>query len=267
MSGTFFDPAHPTTTASVGNPHTTPPRPGAGGNTTTPKRQAASDTTAKSGPTPGPVVPESLAIPPAPTPKTEAAPAGKGLSVAPDGKQTMLKAMEKMSPAQLMLQSVVNTYGLGPEMLPGQKSTILDAVPMIGISQVGRDHLVIGWQTPKMEPKQYLLQSSRTSDVVHDGRNTRMKVWEDVKNWTKAPAPPGIVGARLEGLEPGKEYELRVIGVDDEGKFSPSSDLLRVMTLPPFHFPMWGWFAIIGGLLGIVALVVLRVRDQRMLAV
>jgi hypothetical protein len=71
----------------------------------------------------------------------------------------------------------------------------------------------------------------------------------------------------MEGLQPGQEYELRVIGVDDQGKFSPSSDLLRVMTLPPFHFPMWGWFAISGGLLGIITLVVLRVRDQRMLAV
>ena len=263
LTGSMFDPSRPTIIPSVGNP-LAPVRPTQKEGTT--KRQAANGPAGKAPPAPAPVVPVTLSTVPTPKEEPKAPETANNTPLPASPKEdSMYGMMGRMSDQALTLHSGLLTYGLSPDMVPELRSKLLDAVPSIGVSEVGKDYMVIGWQKPKVEPKEYLLQTSRF--VANKATGLPFKVWELVKGWEKVSGPSGAVFARISDLKPGVEYEWRVVGVDETGKFSPGSDLLRVMTRPQGKVPTWALLGGIGVLLALIALIVKRVNEQRMLAV
>ncbi len=263
LSGSMFDPSRPTIIPSVGNP-LAPVRPTQKEGPT--KRQAASGPVGKAPPAPAPVVPVTLATVPTPKEEPKESENSKSTELPADPKQNSLYGMMgRMSDQALTLHTGLMTWGLSPDMVPELRSKLLDAVPAIGVSEVGKDYMVIGWQKPKIEPKEYLLQTSKF--VANKATGLPFKIWSLVTDWKKVPSPSGTVSAQITGLKPGVEYEWRVVGVDEQGKYSPGSDLLRVMTQPQTKLPVWAWLGGLGVLLALVGLIVKRVNEQRMLAV
>jgi hypothetical protein len=170
-------------------------------------------------------------------------------------------SLQKMGSRAHALYGHLATYGMGVEMLPEFKSNILEPVPAIGVSDAGRDYLVLNWTSPKVEPKQYLIQTSRY--VLNKATGLPMKTWVNVDGWKPVTMPAGSSAARIDGLQPSTEYEWRVLGVDREGKLSPASALLRVITLPPLTIPGWVWQLATAGLAVIILLTIRRMREQR----
>lgn len=263
--GLMFDPKRPgTQSPGIQNPHT-PARPTAAAeqgrsreSTTKPR------TMAKVAP---PITPESLSKPPPPAPEAPAAPspvAATVIGTTTGAKGNALKSMEQMNAKSAIFYGHLATYGFGAESLPQYKSKILEPVPDIGVSEAGRDYLVLTWSSPKVEPKRYLIQTSQL--IRNEATGMPMKSWRNVDGWKPLTVPAGTSAARIEGLDPDTEYELRVLGVDHEGKFSPSSDLLRVFTQPPFIIPGWVWQLLIGVILAAGVMVTRRVREQRAFA-
>ena len=77
----------------------------------------------------------------------------------------------------------------------------------------------------------------------------------------------GTAAARIEGLTPATQYEYRVLGVDNEGKFSPPSDLLQVALPAVSGLPGWVWLFLLGGALALGVLMLRRIQEQRTLGV
>ena len=265
LSGSMFDPKRPnagTTGPTITNPNLVPTKTSAAAPTDPRSKAAAAKTKAK---TPAPAMPASLAIvpnkraetndpPPAPKPSAEEAPDGG----------TPRVALSSMSKRDVNMFGRLASFGFGAESLPQFQSKILDPVTSIGISEAGRDYLVLTWSPPKVEPKEYLVQTS--SLVPNKATGLLLKTWSNVPGWKPVVGSGGQMAGRIEGLDAGHEYEWRVLGVDHDGKFSQSSDIIRVRTLPPFEMPLWFWLFISGALLGTGAIIYRRVQAQRALA-
>lgn len=257
--GQMFDPKRPASlTTGIENPHT-PARPTAA--PVMPRESASKPRSASK--VPPPVTPPSLSKPSlVAAPAPEAEPTILAPEPAPSASQgNALRSLEKMDSKTALIYGQLATYGLGLESLPEFKSKILDPVPAIGVSEAGRDYVVLTWSAPKVEPKEYLIQTSQL--VRNEATGLPLKSWRNVDGWTPVTVPAGSAAAKIEGLLPDTEYELRVLGVDHEGKLSPSSDLLRVFTQPPFTIPGWVWQLLMGVVLAVAILVTRRVREQR----
>lgn len=268
MKGEMFDPKRPnagTSATSVANPNLVPSRTGA--NMAKDPRAEAKAKAANKAANPPPTLPPSLSIVPAkreqypapPPPVTASSNATDGVPGAPKR-----VSFSQMSKGDVTMFSRLATFGIGAEALPAFQSKVLDPVPGIGLRDAGRDFVVISWNSPKLEPKAYLLQSSEL--VPNKATGLWLKTWKNVEGWKPLHDTPGINAGRIDGLEPNTQYEWRVIGVDQEGKFSPSSDLLRVTTLPAFTLPGWFWAFLVSSLGAVGLFVFRRVREQRMLA-
>ncbi len=262
--GFMPDPKRPGVVPGIENPHTPPTKSVA---TTAPMKPRESATRPKTTPSaPPPVTPPSLSKPsaspvvvPAPTPAPKPSAASDSSSSG-----NALKAMVQMDGKAAAFYGHLATYGVGLEALPQFKSVILEPVPAIGVREAGRDYMVLTWATPKVEPKTYLIQTSRL--VRNEATGMPLKTWTNVEGWKPVTVPAGVAAARIEGLQPNTEYEWRVLGVDHEGKLSPSSDLLRVITLPPYSVPGWVWQLLIAAVVLCGIYLLRRVREQRAFA-
>lgn len=263
LTGTMFDPKRPnagTTAPAISNPNLVPTK-AATSAANDPRSKAAA---AKAKPTtPPPALPASLSIVPAKrataTEPTKAKP--EAASTSPGG--TPKVAFSEMSKSDVVMFGRLATFGFGAESLPQFQSKILDPVTSIGVSEAGRDYLVLTWTPPKVEPKEYLVQTS--SLVPNKTTGLLLKSWKNVEGWKPVVGPGGTMAGKIEGLSPGMEYEWRVLGVDHEGKLSQSSDLIRVSTMPPFEMPFWFWVFILGAALAAGVIIYRRVQAQRAL--
>ena len=261
LSGSMFDPKRPnagTSGPAISNPNLVSTKTAAPAATDPRSKAVAAKTKPTSRP---PALPASLAIVQT---KREVAPEPpKPSSSGPEGGSPKV-ALSSMSKRDVTMFGRLATFGFGAESLPQFQSKILDPVTSIGVSEAGRDYLVLTWTPPKVEPKEYLVQTS--SLVPNQATGFFLKTWKNVKGWKPVIGAAGTMAGRIEGLSPGREYEWRVLGVDHEGKFSQSSDLIRVNTLPPFEMPLWFWVFISGALLAAGVVIYRRVEAQRALA-
>lgn len=264
VSGMLFDPRRPGSTADedkIENPHG-PVRPKATAPATA--RESATKPTAKAA-ADAPSIPVSLSKPPPPSAvpvatAAQAAETNSGNDQEPDG-----LIYSRMSPQAVELFGRLATFGAGAEMVPQFRSSILDPVPAIGVKEAGKDYLVLHWQSPKVEPKSYLVQESFY--VVNKATGIPLKTWKNVESWEPVTSAAGTAAARIKGLTPATQYEYRVLGVDNEGKFSPPSDLLQVALPSVSSLPGWIWLLLLGGALLLVVLMLRRVQEQRTLGV
>jgi len=263
VTGVLFDPRRPGSAADqdkIENPHG-PVRPKATASAAA--RESATKPAAKAA-VEAPSIPASLSKPPPPS----AAPAAvKVASAASDGGEQGpdSSVYGQMSPQAVELYGRLATFGAGIEAIPQFRSNILDPVPAIGVKEAGKDYLVLHWQSPKVEPKSYLVQESFY--VVNKATGIPLKSWKNVEGWKPVTSDAGTAAARIEGLTPATQYEYRVLGVDNEGKFSPPSDLLQVALPAVSGLPGWVWLFLLGGALALGVLMLRRIQEQRTLGV
>ena len=131
-------------------------------------------------------------------------------------------------------------FGISASTAPPLQSHSIDPVPNIGVMERNRDNLVLVWEAPKVEPANYLIESSYF--VKNTATGMFLKTWKPFTEWKREKSPgQGLNAARLTGLTPDTQYELRVLGIDKEGKFSAPSSIVQVVTATPFRLPGWTW--------------------------
>ncbi|MDB6117100.1 MAG: fibronectin type protein [Verrucomicrobiaceae bacterium] len=239
MRGTMVDPSRPGTGAAPGAGATAPTRP-----KEVDSGPARAVRPTVSTPTPPPQAPVMVSRPsPAPEqPKREAAPqpVSSG-SASVEAKPSM--PLSKMSSGTVAAYGRLMNFGVSPTTLPAFQSHRLDPVPHIGVTELGKDNVVLLWEAPKVEPSKYLIETSYL--VKNTATGLWLKVWKPHDEWEKAKSPDaGLTAAKVSGLRPETQYELRVLGIDNEGKFSAPSDIVQISTLSPFRLPGWIWPAL-----------------------
>jgi len=193
---------------------------------------------------PAPVMalrPPPAAVAPEPVVKAVPAPAASAVATGESAKGARAVAsFKQMAPAEVAMYANLMTYGISPTTTPAFQSHSIDPIPNIGVLERGKDNLVLLWEAPKVEPAHYLIESSY---LVRNGATGLMlKAWKPFTEWQPAKSPQqGLTAARLTGLKPDTQYELRVLGIDKEGKFSAPSGIVQVVTASPFHLPGWTW--------------------------
>lgn len=160
--------------------------------------------------------------------------------------------LSAMAPADVSQFANLMTYGVSLTTMPPFKSKMIDPIPNIGVMERGKDSLTLLWEAPKVEPSKYLIETSYM--VKNRDTGLWLKGWKPFTAWTPMKGPKdGLAAAKLTGLEPETQYELRVLGVDKDGKFSDPSSIVQVMTASPFRLPAWTWQLLIALLLLAVA--------------
>ena len=261
IRGTMVDPSRPNTGAAPGaavsggaarpkDVETVPARPSS-------SRPSASAPAVPSGPAPVmvsrplPSAPVEDAPPPAPAspPRPTASTAPKSDAPAsaaeaePVKKPELILPMSKMTPQQLAAYGKLASYGISPTTVPQFQSDAIERVPSIGVAERGKDSIVLLWEEPKIAPTKYLVETSYM--VQNAATGLWLKVWKPHDAWEKVKSPKqGIAAAKIADLTPETRYELRVLGIDKDGKFSRPSDIVQVETISPFRLPGWIWPAL-----------------------
>lgn len=125
---------------------------------------------------------------------------------------------------------------------------------------LGRDSssIAVAWKKPSVMPSGWTIEFA--SMVYHENLNSFIKVWQPYPNWKPEEVGSDKIGVRLFGLRPAGQYELRILGVDREGKYSKPSEAVLVATSDAWRVPAWAWRLMIVGALGLVGYVLFRVR-------
>ncbi|MBL9117745.1 MAG: fibronectin type III domain-containing protein [Verrucomicrobiaceae bacterium] len=175
-----------------------------------------------------------------PTSRSVVSPKTEDESGTTEAKLAPLVKWSEMSPTVQMAAGLAQARGFGIGDDPNRRSKVFtEDVKGIGLLATGRDHLVIGWQSPEPEPARYQVEypvmiASKTTGLL-------TKTWLPMKEWEPASAPDGMTAAKVYGLSPGSQYEFRVCAIDGDDKFSLPSDVLITSTLPPLRMPWWVW--------------------------
>ena len=220
-----------------------------------PKTSMANPETPKPPPVPVARVPQPEPSPAPPVAVSSPAKASEGSAASTSASATDGKAdaepwlrFSKMSPGAAAAYGQLMTIGVSATQLPNFQSSAIDPVPQIGVTERGTDHVVLIWREPKVPAPKYMIETSYM--VKNPASGLWLKAWNEVKGWEPAKSPAtGVLGARISGLQPEATHEFRVIGIDNEGKFSKPSDIIQVATAEAFRLPDWVWI-----LLGIVVL-------------
>ena len=260
--GTMTDPSRPAMGTGAAAQGPKPVRPTLVDPTAPPANKGGE--TSDSSPTSSPPAVAMPARPTITTPST-AAPAASDVSApSPTPSRQPVIAAEKTEPAvrtnatpvaaaprtPMKLSSLPNgtynmlsTYGVSPTQLPDFQSQAIDAPPQIGIYERGTDHVVLIWREPKTPATKYMIETSYM--VRNEETGLWIKVWRPLEPWTPAKSPgPGVLAAMIGGMEPETRYEMRVVGIDHEGKFSKPSDIVQVTTAEAYQAPMWIWISL-----------------------
>ncbi len=203
-------------------------------------------------------VPQAPADQP-PAPVVAKAVVGPSSAVNPDNAVT---AMGKLNPQAAAVLSYLSTFGAPlPEEQLSKKYGKIDGIE---ITQRGKDYLELVWEQPNPDspPQSYQVEGARHVFVPSTGMTFRD--WQPMPGIKPIAPEPGKVGVRLTGLRPAGQYELRVMAVDERGKFSPPSDIHILTTLPPWRMPGWIWHAAILLALGLLLVIARRQYLKRM---
>jgi len=262
VSGTLFDPRRPMQPGkgpTVENPLL---------DKANPSRKPASAPAASTRPiasapvTPAPAIEPSLPVPltqPVPSPAAAAPPKTPTEPIATTSKlQAGYQKVAKLLPMARSAAFYASNFGFGQSDVAEFKSSTLTPVAGIGLMDAGRDHLVLSWSNPEVEPARYQIEVPVR--VTGEPGTPPMKLWKPLTEWKDVTAPDGMSAARIDGLSPGLQYEFRICGVDADGKMSKPSDIITVATMPPLKMPWWAWM-VLGCIVLLAGVLILQQRQ------
>lgn len=162
----------------------------------------------------------------------------------------------RRNPAQAAVLALLATRGM-----PMPKDAInpyLDQVKDLNVVERDSSSVTMTWAKPSVAPSGWVVEFA--SMVYHQELNAFTKIWKQYPNWKPVETEKDQVGIRLFGLRPAEQYEIRVMGVDREGKVSRPSNTVLTSTSDSWRVPAWAWRLMIVGALGLVGYVLFRVR-------
>ncbi|HSI63346.1 MAG TPA: fibronectin type III domain-containing protein [Candidatus Saccharimonadia bacterium] len=165
-------------------------------------------------------------------------------------------SMPRRNLTQMAVMALLATRGL--PMAKDAINPYLDQVRDLNVAERDSSSITISWGKPSVTPSGWVVEFA--SMVYHQETNTFVKIWTRYPNWKLVEAEKERIGIRLFGLRPAEQYEMRVMGVDREGKVSKPSNSVLTNTSDTWRVPAWAWRLMIVGALGLVGYVLFRVR-------
>jgi hypothetical protein len=202
----------------IQNPHTP-----AGKSSPPPRATSARSSSAES-----PSAPPVPSLPATPARDTEPSPSSSSAGGAATANASA-ESSGRPTGAKAALLGMVQQFGVGLDSLPQFQSPTVDPMQAVRAFDLGPDFVVVGWLLPEQNPPASVrLECAKTT--YNAELRAPLKTWEEVKTWQPASAPEGAGAARISGLQPNRQYEFRVLGVDSQGLLSKGSDLLTIQT-------------------------------------
>lgn len=198
--------------------------------------------------------------PPLPAASTPAdTPPAPPISVASDSTDSPPRrvSLAPLDKNEALLFGYLSTWGLPTS--PKLRSSHLSRIDSIELVEQNRKSLVLAWKEPPDRPQKYLIEQGYR--VLNQPTGRWLKAWRPIPNVERLKADDGNYKVRIDALAPESKYELRVLGVDEEGKFSEPSDIHIFSTASPWRLPSWTWQALAAIALGIMIFVYTRVKS------
>ncbi|RBP47933.1 fibronectin type III domain protein [Roseimicrobium gellanilyticum] len=191
--------------------------------------------------------------------RVSAFPSAPVASSTPDT-ETPAEEDEVVLPKRTRMQSAMLAL-LATSGMPLPKGSInpyLDKVRGLGVNERDSSSITVSWEKPSVMPSGWTVELA--SMAYNQEYNSFVKIWTRYQNWKPAEVGDERIGIRLFALRPGEQYEMRVMGVDREGKFSKPSDPILTSTPDSWRVPAWAWRLMIVGALSLVGYVLFRMR-------
>lgn len=115
----------------------------------------------------------------------------------------------------------------------------LERVNQIEVRNRSTNSITIAWKKPEMMPAGWSIETASWARVP---TGELIKAWVPMKNWEPVNAGDKFVGARLKSLSPESHIEIRLMGVDRDGKVSEPS-MFAMETMAAHRWPSWIWEA------------------------
>jgi hypothetical protein len=147
---------------------------------------------------------------------------------------------------------------LGPPIPADRLNPYLEQVAELQVKERHDDRIVISWKKPSVAPENWVIESA--SSARSETENVFVKVWSPMNNWKFLDGDAGRVTVEINSLRPGTQFDVRIMGVDREGKFSRPG-IFTLATSVPQPLSPWFWIFLIVAALGITLYILLRVRD------
>lgn len=206
-----------------------------------------------------PVTPSNGSSATAPAPAPAATPVAASPSAAPPVRRSAPPMAAPLVPRN-GVQNALAAY-LATEGLPMPSSYInphLDRVDSVELVDRETSNFTIAWKKPGVAPAGWALE---TASVSKDERsNLFIKTWNRVNHWKTVSGDDDKVVVKVLALRPASQYEMRVRGVDRDGKFSEPSPIFVVTTPEPWRVPAWAWRGMLVSALLVVIYMLWRAR-------
>ncbi|MEI6535689.1 MAG: hypothetical protein WCN98_10145, partial [Verrucomicrobiaceae bacterium] len=205
------------------------------------------------------VLPVKSTTPPEPLPPPSVTPSVTPSPKTPDPAPPQIDK-RTASDSDIALQQKVLGY-LRSNGLPVPKDKInpyLERVKQVSILDQTTSSITLTWKKPEIMPAKWDVEASEM--VFSPTSKDVMKLWKTFKSWEPVDAGTDKIAIRLHTLPDAAKIEIRIMGVDREGKVSEPSAPIILETLPSWKFPSWFWNLLIAVALLVVVYYLVRIR-------
>ncbi len=187
-------------------------------------------------------VPVSVSVNPSKSsPKTVTEPASTGttstkIPVQPTP-ESNTNPMEALTPFQQMAMGYLRANGL--PLSKGKINPYLERVKDVRVLDRTSSSITLAWKKPDILPAKWEVEASSVAFVPES--KSSIKMWKSLKTWEPVQTEPDKVSIRLHTLAEASQIEIRIMGVDRDGKVSEPSLPLPLATLSAWSIPSWFW--------------------------
>lgn len=162
----------------------------------------------------------------------------------------------KLTNAESAVLAYISTFGMPfpKEMV----SSHLQKVERLELVKQGKDHLVFAWREQEQKPASYRVEQA--CRIRNEPTGRWLKAWAEMPNVEFIKGEDGRRTVRVTKLVPGSRYEVRVLGVDEEGKVSEPSDIYGFATATPWRPPSWWWQGLVAFALAIFIFIYVKLK-------
>lgn len=163
---------------------------------------------------------------------------------------------EGLTPLQQTVMGYLRSRGLP---MPIDKiNPYLERVNNVRVLDRSTSSISIAWKKPEINPAKWEVEASVVT--YEPESNTFLKLWKTFKTWEPIPTDSDKAGIRLHTLPEASQIEIRIMGVDRDGKFSEPSLPIMLATLSAWAIPAWFWYLLIVVILMTTIYYLIRIR-------
>jgi hypothetical protein len=133
----------------------------------------------------------------------------------------------------------------------------LERVHEVQIRERTSSSVTIAWNKPDVMPAGWAVEMASWTRIP---TGELVKTWNPVKDWEAVDAGEHYVGARFKSLPSGTHIEVRIMGVDRDGKVAEPV-VFAMETRTPWQVPSWVWQVFWGFALAVVLAGLYRIRE------